>query len=52
MPVVHKKDKNGLYFKYGSTGKKYYYTPGDPVNMYIAKYKAIKQGKAIKSSKS
>ena len=51
MPLIHKKDKKGIYFKYGPTGKKYYYNPDDVVNLYIAKYKARKQGKAIEISK-
>lgn len=52
MPIIHDKDKSGAFFKYGPTGKKYYYTKNNPVSMYIAKYKAKKQGQAIEISKS
>lgn len=48
MPVVTGRDLIGSYYKWGKTGKHYYYTPGDPVSRQKARRKARIQGIAIK----
>lgn len=50
MPIKLNSDANGCYFKYGSTGKKYYFT--DKNEMASAYNKALEQTKAIKSNGS
>lgn len=52
MPIRRGKDSNGPFFKYGSSGKKYYYKSGDKSSMERAKAKAGKQAQAIKASQS
>lgn len=52
MPVRSGKDSKGSFFRYGDSGKKYYYTPGDKSSRERAKKKAGKQGQAIKISQS
>ena len=47
MPVVHGKDKDGKFFRYGKSGKKYYYKT--EIGKKRAKSLAMKQGRAIKS---
>lgn len=47
MPVI--KGKN--YYKYGKSGTKYFYIPGDKSSRDKAKRKAMKQGQAIEISK-
>lgn len=37
------------YYQFGKTGKKYHYIPNNKLSRLIAKSKAIKQMKAIKS---
>lgn len=51
MPVMRGKDKDGPYFKYGKTGKKYHFKVGDAKSRNAAKKKAGKQGQAIEISK-
>jgi hypothetical protein len=49
MPIYHKKDKIGKYYKYGQKGKKYYYhTKNEQI---IAYNKALKQAAAIQRSR-
>jgi hypothetical protein len=50
MPVHRGKDKKGPYYRYGSSGKKYYYIPGNKRSRAIALSKAKRQGIAIYSS--
>ena len=45
MPIQQGVDKRGFYFRWGYSGKKYYYVTNK--GMKIAKGKAAKQGKAI-----
>lgn len=62
MPIQHRKDKNGPYFRWvgkatqppatwGDLGKKYYYDPKSLASGMIAKNKALIQGQAISISK-
>ncbi len=51
MPVARGHDSHGSYYRYGKTGKKYYYKPNNVQSRKIAKIKAGKQGKATKSKK-
>lgn len=49
MPVHNGKDSKGSYYKYGDSGKKYYYTPNDKQSRDKSKEKARKQEQAIYS---
>ena len=51
MPLMNGKDKNGAYYKYGKTGKKYYYQQGNKLSRSLAKSRAMKQARAINISK-
>ena len=42
--------KYSNYYKWGNTGHKYKFTPGDKASMARAKAKADKQGQAIHAS--
>ncbi|HEY5891242.1 MAG TPA: hypothetical protein VIW94_11175 [Acidimicrobiia bacterium] len=46
MPVRRKEDKEGPYYQWGDSGKKYRYQPGDKKSRATAKAKATKQGQA------
>lgn len=48
MPVYRGSNDKITFYKWGTRGKKYSYTPGNPKQRYQAKKKAIKQGIAIK----
>lgn len=52
MPVRRDKDKDGPYFQWGYSGKKYYYKLNNEQSRKVAKAKAAKQGKAIKASQA
>jgi hypothetical protein len=39
-------------YQWGTTGKKYSYTPGNAAQRELAKRKALEQGKAIEAGKS
>jgi hypothetical protein len=45
MPLQNGKDKKGHFFRWGKTGKKYYYRTKE--ERLLAKRKALKQGYAI-----
>ena len=51
MPVHRGKDKDGAYYQWGESGKKYRYETGDAQSREAAKKKAEKQGRAIEASK-
>lgn len=52
MPVINSIDSRGKsFFKYGPSGKKYYYNPKSKISIGLAKAKAIKQGRAISYNK-
>lgn len=51
MPVHRGKDKDGAYYQWGESGKKYRYETGNPQSREAAKKKAEKQGRAIEASK-
>jgi len=50
MPIHRNRDVNGPYYQWGSSGKKYYYTPGDSVSRRKAYEKARRQAIAIYAS--
>ena len=50
MPVKQGKDSKGPYFRWGSSGAKYYFTAGNPDSRKKARDKASKQGKAAHAS--
>jgi len=50
MPVHCGRDKNGPYYQWGDSGKKYYYTSGNKQSRDAAKEKSHKQGVAIYAS--
>ena len=52
MPIINNRDSKGPYYKYGDTGKKYYYTAKDKRSREAARAKAAKQGRAIEYKKS
>ena len=47
MPVQTSQDTKGCFARWGTKGKKYYYTCGNDESMLIAKAKATAQGVAI-----
>jgi hypothetical protein len=47
MPLINGSDAKGRYFKYGNSGRKYYYKARNVKSRYIAKQKAMRQGHAI-----
>jgi len=47
MPAQRGKDKKGCFWRWGSSGKKYYYKCGDKAASTRAKKKANIQGRAI-----
>ena len=47
MPIINSRDSKGQYFRYGDTGKKYYYKPGFKKSRDEAYNKALKQMKAV-----
>ena len=46
MPVHRGQDREGPYYQWGGSGKKYHYRPGDKPSRETAKRKATKQGQA------
>ncbi|MGA7269601.1 MAG: hypothetical protein WB239_00885 [Acidimicrobiia bacterium] len=50
MPVKRGKDKDGPYYQWGESGKKYRYEAGKTESRNRAKSKAKKQGQAIKAN--
>ncbi|MEZ5175145.1 MAG: hypothetical protein R2823_02950 [Acidimicrobiia bacterium] len=50
MPVHRGKDKDGPYYQWGDSGKKYHYESGNQKSREAAKAKADKQGRAIRAS--
>lgn len=50
MPVQRGSDSNGPYYRWGDSGKKYYYTSNSVTSRENAKDKARRQGAAIKIS--
>lgn len=47
MPVQRGRDSQGSFYRWGNSGKKYYYIPGSKRSRELAKQKALKQGRAI-----
>ena len=47
MPAKKDKDSNGLFWRWGSKGKKYYFRKGNPISEGIAKARAKRQGRVI-----
>lgn len=52
MPIREGKDSNGFYFRYGTTGTKYYYLKGKNGDREKAYKKALRQTQAIKASEN
>lgn len=52
MPVRRGKDKDGAYYQWGQSGKKYRYQTGDADSREAAKEKAKKQGRAVRASQA
>jgi hypothetical protein len=50
MPVRNGRDSNGPFYRWGNSGKKYYYKPNNEKSRDMAKEKAKKQGIAIHAS--
>lgn len=50
MPTERGKDTKGAFFKWGSSGKKYYYRASSKRSRDLARQKANRQGRAIKAS--
>ena len=50
MPIHTGQDKNGKFYQWGKTGKKYYFKPEDKQSKQRALNKAKKQQTAIYSS--
>jgi len=48
MPVYRGSNTKGAFYKWGTRGKRYTYTPGNAKQRYEAKKKANKQGIAIR----
>jgi len=51
MPIYQRKDKDGNFFQYGNSGKKYYFEPFDHQSKVSAYFKSYRQSKAIHSKK-
>jgi len=51
MPLIKMIDSIGPFYKWGQSGKKYYYIPRNAQSRNKAKQKALKQGRAINASK-
>lgn len=52
MPARRGRDRKGSFYRWGNSGKKYYYSPGSKISRERAKEKAEKQGRAIKADQS
>lgn len=50
MPVQRVVKGNKVGYKWGQSGKVYYYTPGNEESRKRAKKKAEKQGQAVRST--
>jgi hypothetical protein len=46
VPVKRGRDKDGPYYQWGDSGKKYRYSAGDKAGRERAKQRATKQGQA------
>ena len=51
MPIKRGTDTKGSFYKYGDSGKKYYYESGNKQSRDLAHKKASKQGVAIEISR-
>ena len=47
MPIMRGQDSLGPYYKFGATGKHYYYTAGNASSRSRARKRAALQGRAI-----
>ena len=47
MPVTQGFDHNGIFYRWGTQGKKYYYTNTNTSTQLKAYEKALRQGRAI-----
>lgn len=51
MPIQNGKDKNGPFYRWGFTGAKYYYLPGNVKSRENARARTMKQARAIEMHK-
>jgi hypothetical protein len=49
VPVERGKDRDGPYYQWGDSGKRYHYTSGDARRREAAKEKARRQGRAARA---
>lgn len=49
MPTERGSDSKGPFYRWGKSGAKYHYTPGNENSRKRAKEKADKQGRAIRA---
>ena len=47
MPAYRGRDSKGPFYRWGQSGKKYYYTAGNKQSRERARQKALRQGRAI-----
>jgi len=47
MPLVNGKDKEGHFYRWGRSGKKYYYPVGNSFLRDQARWRALRQGRAV-----
>lgn len=52
MPLERSRDQQGSFFRYGRSGKKYYYTPKNKQSRDNAKEEALRQARAIYYNKN
>lgn len=52
MPIYLRTDSNGHYFRYGKTGKKYYFKRNSVPSIIKAYDKCLKQANAIRASRA
>jgi len=52
MPVMRGEDSEGYFYRYGKSGKKYYYNPNKKQSREKAKHLASIQGKAVKAQQN
>ena len=51
MPLLRGNNIHGYFYKWGNTGKKYYYISGNNRSRNLAKLRAMRQMRAIEWSK-
>ncbi|HEX6312474.1 MAG TPA: hypothetical protein VF152_12735 [Acidimicrobiia bacterium] len=49
MPVQRGRDRDGPYYQWGDSGKRYHYSSGDARSRSRAKQQATRQGRAARA---